>query len=272
MRASLLILVFCACAPDHQIDGRPYALAVPRDAAGPLPLIILLHGFETNAAAEETVVLPFSRDVDRRKFLFAQPNGTTDREGKRFWNATDACCDYGHLRVDDVAFLRALIADVKTNQSVDPRKVFVIGHSNGGFMALRLACDASDVVTAVVSLAGAGFSDPARCASGQPVSVLAIHGNADDTVLYEGGSTETGVYPSAHRTVAQLAARNGCTGTLAADGTADFVGDAELETTREATEGCPTTGRADLWTVDRTGHIPFFNDAFRTAVLDWLEF
>ena len=270
LRVLSLLLVLAGCAPQYAVDGRPYALSVPADVNAPLPLIILLHGFGANADAQD-LILPFSKDVSARRFFYALPNGTVDRDGKRFWNATEACCDYGSLKIDDVAFLRAVIADVKANHPVDPKKVFAIGHSNGGFMALRLACDASDDVTAVVSLAGSAFVDPLACPSGRPVSVLAIHGTADDTVLFNGGSTQTGSYPSAARTVTQMAARNGCTGQRVPTGSSDFLDDARAETKREATAGCPPGGLADLWTVEGAGHLPIFNDAFRTAVLDWLD-
>jgi pimeloyl-ACP methyl ester carboxylesterase len=81
--------------------------------------------------------------------------GQQDRRGHRFWSATDACCNLDGLAVDDVAYLRAVIRDVSARHAVDPRRVFIVGHSNGGFMAHRMACEASDLVAAVVSLAGA---------------------------------------------------------------------------------------------------------------------
>jgi len=266
LRAAVLPLLLAACAPAGVVDGRPYDLRVPNSGSGPRPLIVLLHGFSANAQLQD-LLLPFSRDVDSRGFLYALPNGTLDHEGKRFWNTLGACCNFDHAAVDDVAFLRKVIADVKANHAVDPKRVFVIGHSNGGFMALRLACDAPDIVAAVVSLAGAA-STP--CPSGRPVDVLTIHGTEDDTIAFNGGSTELGTYPSAAKTIAQLGASNGCSGSLTPAGTSDFLGDAAEETKRAATEGCPPRGRADLWTVEGAGHVPIFNDAFRTSVLDWL--
>ena len=51
--------------------------------------------------------------------------------------------------MDDVAFLTLLVADVAKAYAVDPNRVYAAGHSNGGIMALRLACEASDVFAAV---------------------------------------------------------------------------------------------------------------------------
>lgn len=266
LRSLFLLLLLASCAPSGVVDGRPYELRVPSSGSGPRPLILLLHGFSSSAATED-LVLPFSRDVDARGYLYAMPNGTLDREGKRFWNASDACCNFDHQAIDDVAFLRKVVADVKSRHAVDAKRVFAIGHSNGGFMALRLACDAPDLVSAVVSLAGAA-SLP--CPATRPVDVLTIHGTNDDTIHYTGGSTELGPYPSAAKTIAQVGASNGCAGSLENAGTSDFLGDADEETKRTATSGCPAGGRADLWTIEGAGHIPTFNNAFRTQVLDWL--
>lgn len=269
-RAAALLLFLAACAPQYSVDGRPYALAIPADVKGPLPLVVLLHGFGASAEAQD-VILPFSKEVASRRFLYALPNGTIDSDGKRFWNATDACCDYEDLKPDDVTFVRKVIADVKANHRVDARKVFLIGHSNGGFLALRLACEAGDEVTAVVSLAGATWLDAQRCPPGRPVSVLAVHGTADTVIGFNGGSTNAGAYPSASRTVATLAERNGCTGARAKLGSSDFLDDAASETTREAFSGCPAGGAVELWSVAGAGHIPIFHPQWRTAVLDWLD-
>ena len=158
------LLCLAACGPQYQVDGRPYALSVPPSVTGPLPLVVLLHGYGVNADGQE-VALPFSRDVAARRFFYALPNGTIDAKGKRFWNATDACCNDGEIPVDDVGFLRAVIADVKANHpgQIDGRRVFLIGHSNGGFMALRMACEAGDVVTGVMSLAGSALNHNTTC-------------------------------------------------------------------------------------------------------------
>lgn len=267
-RAALLVCL-AGCAPQFQVEGRPYALGVPPSVTEPLPLVVLLHGYGVSADAQE-VALPFSRDVAARRFFYAMPNGTLDAKGKRFWNATDACCNDGALPVDDVGFLRAVIADVKAHHpgQIDPDRVFLIGHSNGGFMALRMACEAGDVVTGVMSLAGAA---PLVCAGGPAVATLLVHGTGDDVIRFGGGVKPRARYPSAEESRSILARHNGC-GADEAPGlaAADFIGDAKQETSGVAAAHCPPGGKAELWTVEGEGHIPFFNDAFRTAVLDWL--
>src|SRR2546426_27604 len=80
---------------------------------------------------------------DEKTFIYAYPDGLTDVLGQRFWNATDACCDIYNKPTDDVYFATAVLADVQSSWSVDPKRIYVFGHSNGGFMAHRLACDLS---------------------------------------------------------------------------------------------------------------------------------
>ena len=111
--------------------------------------------------------------------LYATPNGTQDLLALRFWNATDACCDFFGSGVDDSTYLANLVAAIDSAVGVDPRRRFFVGHSNGGFMSYRMACDHADEVAAVVSIAGATFDDTADCAPVRPVSTLQIHGTSD---------------------------------------------------------------------------------------------
>ena len=115
---------------------------------------------------------------------------------------------------DDAAYLRRLIETVQARWPVDPRRVYVLGHSNGGYMSHRMACEHADLVAGIVSLAGAAFDDPvnidpalARCKPSEPVHILEIHGEEDGTVLYAGGRPVN--TPSARETVAGWAVRNG---------------------------------------------------------------
>ncbi len=158
---SLGALLLVACVPDHAVLGRAYEVRVPSgyDGKTPLPLIVMLHGYGVTGRGQD-ILFPVSGQVDAKQFLYALPNGTVDRLGKRFWDATEACCNFEQLPVDDVAFFRALVEDVKARYPVKPGAVFLVGHSNGAFMSLRLACDASDVVTGVVAVSGSTFEAP----------------------------------------------------------------------------------------------------------------
>ncbi len=261
-RLVAVVLVSAACAPQHSVLGRPYDLQQPTSATTPLPLVILAHGYSADGALQD-LVFPFSKQVEAKQFLYALPNGTLDREGKRFWNATDFCCNFENLPVDDVAFFRALIADVKAQHAVS--KVFVVGHSNGAFMALRLACEASDVIDGIAAVSGATWDDFSRCPDGRKIPMLLVHGTADETIRYDGVE---GKYPSAHVTGQRFATRSGCEPTWRDLGRADFVGDETQETHQEDISCEPAI---ELWSVEGSGHVPSFTPSWTAAVIDWLQ-
>jgi len=133
----------------------------------------------------------------------------------------------------------------------------VVGHSNGAFMAHRLACDRADVVAGIVAFAGAQWNDASRCRPTRAVDVLVLHGDADDTVLYEGGATRRAAYPSARQTALTWASKNGCSGTFVDDGTRDLVEAPGVPDTRaEQVTACPSGGNVALWTLQGGAHIP----------------
>jgi len=283
---STMFVLTTGCAPNSQsaspIDDepvdfvvggdRPVTVHVPLglDPAKPAPLVILLHGFGASGLVQE-LVFRLQPESDARGFLYAHPDGTVDTDGKRFWNATDACCDFGQTMVDDVAYLAGLVEEIGEHHAVDPKRVFFTGHSNGGFMSHRLACERSDLIAAVASLAGSTFLDPAKCNATHPVSVLQIHGTKDDSVLYEGETINGVGYPSAVETTAIWASKNGCDALAIQDAPIDI--DALLEGTETLVtrhDHCEPGGSAELWTMQDASHIPGLGPNFAPALVDWL--
>jgi polyhydroxybutyrate depolymerase len=255
-RLLLLFALASGCSPSEAT----MALHVPDSyhPGRPAPLVILLHGYPGSGAAEEAY-LELTPLSDRHGFLYLHPDGSPERSPAmgRFWNATDACCDFYRSGVDHVAMLDGLIDDLEARYAIDPRRIFIVGHSNGGFMAHRMGCDAADRVAAIVSLAGATWKDPARCRPAAPVAVLEVHGDADTQIAYRGGLLSTHAYPGARETVADWAADLGCAGSLEATTTRLDLDTtiAGAETTVERYAGCPA-GAAELWTVQGGAHAP----------------
>jgi polyhydroxybutyrate depolymerase len=237
------------------ITDRPYDSYVPPhyDPSKPAPLVVMLHGYGATPFVEDAVfgLTEFQATSD---FLLAEPSGRIDSMQHPFWNATDACCDFDHTGVDDVAYLNAVIDDMQARYNVDPKRIFVTGHSNGGFMSYRLACDASPRLAAIVSLAGAMWLDTSKCKPTSPVAVLEVHGDADNMVAYGG----TAQYPSAAVSVGDWAMFNGCAGALTPTGrTLDLDATLPGAETVESTYAC-TTGAATLWTIHGGNHVPNF--------------
>jgi polyhydroxybutyrate depolymerase len=257
-----------------KVKDRPFQLHVPRgyDPATKAPLVVLLHGFRASGLIQEAY-FKLTAESDRRGFLYAVPDGTKNRNGDRFWNATDACCDFQRTGVDDSAYLHQLIEAVKSSYSVDAKRVYFVGHSNGAFMAYRMACEHSTEITAIVSLAGAADNDAARCRPDRPVSVLEIHGTGDRTIRYDGGANAGNPYPSVATTLAGWRRHNGCgdqadTSAPAIDLDASLTG-AETTVTAYVT-GCRNGTRVELWSIKDGAHIPAFNANFAPAVAGFL--
>ena len=162
-----------------RVDGveRAYVVTAPSEALEGAPLVIVLHGgFGTAVQAEKAY--GWSELAAEKGFVVAFPDGLG-----RAWNAGDGCCGAsGETGVDDVAFVQNLVSVLERQYSIDPDRVFVTGMSNGAMMAYRLACD-TELFAAVASVAGTILG---ACDSPAPISVLAIHGDADESVRMDG--------------------------------------------------------------------------------------
>lgn len=174
---------------DHmtwQNRRRTYILHVPPaySSAQPAPLLIMLHG----GAADATMMRRISgmnRYADQTGIIVAYPNGTGRLKSKLLtWNA-GGCCGYSVSRkIDDIGFLRQLIAKLRQEYSIDSARIYLAGYSNGAMLALLAASRMSEIA-AVASVAGSMTGKEAKPNS--TVSILMIHGRRDHHVPYKGG-------------------------------------------------------------------------------------
>ncbi|MCS5638000.1 MAG: alpha/beta hydrolase-fold protein [Myxococcota bacterium] len=266
---------FSADPPAEVGGSRPARVHRPQDydPTRSYPLVLLLHGYGWSPDMID-VYFGMSAEVDVGQYVLVLPEGTFDDDGFRFWNATPACCNHYHSPVNDVTYLGGLIDEVQQHYNIDSRRVYLVGHSNGGFMSYRMACQAADRFTAMVSVEGATFATVDECQPSEAVSVLHIHGVQDSIILFGGGSIRLNAYPSAPESARRFAARAGCNldaATTHAD--IDIVnGPAGLTDTQVLTysEGCDPGVDVSLWTIPQGGHIPAFNSSFVPSLLDWL--
>jgi polyhydroxybutyrate depolymerase len=84
-----------------------------------------------------------------------------------------------------VEFIRDLIDQLQARCRVDPSRIYASGHSNGGAMVDRLACELAERIAAIGTLSGA-YQRSAGCSPSRPIAVFALHGTADPIVPYEG--------------------------------------------------------------------------------------
>jgi polyhydroxybutyrate depolymerase len=257
----LLSLAFCmhASAADPEVHVLPVADRAPNER---LPLLLYLHGL--GGSGSQALASPDIRALaQRHRMVLVAPDGNLDRQGRRFWNAGGACCNFDGKAVNDVARLEALLFHWTQRPEIDPARVYVVGFSNGGFMAHRLACYMDDRLAAIVSIGGAGRAREAACAPVSTIAVLEIHGDADPIVRYGGGhvldNRAADPHPSAPDTFHDWAERLGCQAqtkpqTRPKTSTVDL--DPRLpgaETRIESYADCPH-GSVELWTVHGGGH------------------
>ena len=246
------------------VAARPYEAKLPDQYSDQKnwPLIVLLHGYGANGVTQD-LYFGLSHEQSRLGYLLAVPEGTVDSKGKQFWNATDVCCDFDRKGIDDVAYIDAIIDDMADHYRIDRHQVFLVGHSNGGFMSHRYACDRASRLAAFVSLAGDNYKDAATlCKPQSPVAVLQVHGDMDTSVPYAGGTDpDTGwSLPSALQTTSFWAGIDGCD--LTPDTSApelDLDQGLPGNDTRVARfPGCKTGTGVELWTIRGGSHVPNF--------------
>ncbi|MGE0349025.1 alpha/beta hydrolase family esterase [Hydrogenophaga sp.] len=201
-------------------DGllRAYLVHVPASyrAGTAAPLVLSFHGGGGNMEIQANDrYYGLVSHAQRNGYVIVFPNGYSRlRSGKlATWNA-GLCCGQARDRdVDDVGFVRAVVADVQRRLDIDPRRIYAQGMSNGGMLAYRLACEMADTFAAIAAVAGTDGSP--NCTPSRPVPVLHIHARDDDRVLFNGGSGSASAthanFVSVPETVAKWSRLNGCT-------------------------------------------------------------
>ncbi|HYQ30769.1 MAG TPA: alpha/beta fold hydrolase [Polyangiaceae bacterium] len=221
-----------------------------------VPLLLVLHGFGVSSSLliEKAGLNALA---DQKRFAYLAPEGARDALGRPFWNAGKSCCDLERQPIDDVKRLRDLLDANLNDAAIDPTRVFVIGYSNGGFMAQRLACDVGDRIAGVVSVAGAAPSSEVPCPQNSALAVLEIHGDADPIVHYTGGTvfdrTDLEAHASAVDTAKYWARQLSCHGGPQTGQPLDLEPHVPArETSVQRYDAC--RGAVELWTVQGGGH------------------
>jgi polyhydroxybutyrate depolymerase len=166
--------------------SRSYVLHIPSayDGSKPVPLVLDFHGVGGSGASELSSS-PYPAATDPEGVVMAFPDGLKGPAGTA-WNI-GPCCVAG---VDDVAFARALVADVEKTVCIDPTRVYAVGVLTGGGMAYYLACQAADVFAAVAPAAFDLLAENVDgCIPSRPITVISFRGTAVSRVPYAGGAS-----------------------------------------------------------------------------------
>jgi len=236
---------------------RSYVLYTPRQLAERPALLVVLHGSMGNGERmRRDSGYRFDALADRDGFLVLYPDGV---EGH--WNDCRKAATYSarRLNIDDVGFLSTMIERMQRERGVDPARVFVIGYSNGGQMALRMATDAADKVDGVAAIAASlpSAENDACQPAQQPKAALLMNGTRDPINPYAGGVVtlfgfgNRGAVLSAEDSALALARRNGQSGQPSQDRLTS-IGPVWTERQRWGTAGAAPV---ELVTVHGGGHL-----------------
>jgi len=178
---------------------RTYRLFVPGSLGRRPALVLVLHGgFGTGDSA--AIQSGFDDRARKAGFLVVYPDGIG-----RSWNALTCCGLAQQEHVDDVAFLSRLIQVLATRYDVDRHRVYATGISNGGLMAYVLGCRDADAIAAIGPVSATMDFD--SCSPSRPVSILHIHGTADENIPFSGGVGTKGVTHRSWRSVPDTISR-----------------------------------------------------------------
>lgn len=176
-----------------QHDGltRTYRIHVPKgyQASKSAPLVLAFHGGggDMDYMANDEYYGLISKS-DAEEFVVVFPNGYSKFKSGKFatWNAGACCATARDNNIDDVGFVRKMVASLTRELNINRQMIYATGMSNGGMMAYRLACEMSDTITAIAAVAGT--DNTIHCQPSKPVSILHIHAKNDDRVLFNGGA------------------------------------------------------------------------------------
>jgi len=271
---------------EHMGVDRSVFIYVPESASGsntpePLPMVVDIHGM----GGCPSLQMAMSGWLDLATvngFAYVAPLGITDPavsfdscwslpgempvplEDEDITSQTPECCctleqdfssyaDYQGLQSD--VFLRKTIETLTKPDAlggtvtVDPKRVLVAGHSNGGVAAFAMAALHSDVVSGIAVHAGkltTAFADDYK-----PIPVYMIHGEKDGDFRYGETVTSTYAFDAQEHIMEYIADKNGCAPGVVTEELKEEEGYVKKRT------NCTNNADVTLLMLAKGGHIPY---------------
>ncbi len=238
---------------------REYLLHLPRsyESSDNFPLVIALHGYTDNPRLME-FYSGFSRKAEKENFIVVYPYGTKSETDKNLsWNG-GSCCGNGVLsNIKDVEFINSLTDELLDKYKIDPKKVYVVGFSNGGLLTYRIASETPEryKAFAVVSgtIGGKVYKKLPPYIIPNPIksiSILLMHGMQDSRIPYRGGlnANKDGEFKSFKDSSEFWIQKNNCKGALKTENEVSI---------NESFENCENKTQVQLYSIKNSGHMWF---------------
>ena len=152
---------------------QPYQVFVPNayDKSKPAPLVIALHGM---GGDENSYFLAYGQgafklEAEKRGYIVACPKGRKP-----------ASMYMGDAEKD----VMDVIAEMRRDYNIDPNRIYLTGHSMGGFGTWSVAMSHPDVFAAIAPVSG-GSNTPAGMSKIAHIPEIVVHGDNDPTVPVE---------------------------------------------------------------------------------------
>ncbi|MFC1960824.1 alpha/beta hydrolase family esterase [Chloroflexota bacterium] len=179
-------------------NARTYTVYVPAgyDPAEPAPVMVSLHG-RYGTGSGTAAYTGMNEIAEENNFIAVYPDGLRYPDATYAydfgWNYFEGASFFIESDINDTFFLATLLDDLALDLNIDRSRIYVNGMSNGGFMALHLACVDAERYAGFASVAGSGhFGLQEICQTHIPVPIMIVHGTHDDNVLWQGRSEMIG--------------------------------------------------------------------------------
>ena len=128
--------------------------------------------FHTLGGSAEQALGEYGISTGMPDAIYVTPQGLSSG-GSSGWANTDG---------QDIAFTKAMLADVQSKYCVDSARIFSMGFNSGGMMSFAINCEMGDVFRAIAPMSGALYSDPNCKGTGHAIAMWGSHGLSDAVV------------------------------------------------------------------------------------------
>lgn len=136
----------------------------------PRPLVLMLHGC-MQTAEDLASISGMNELADKNNFLVAYPEQAAAANPLRCWNWFDP--KHQSREAGEPSLIAAVVADVRSSHSIDSKRVYVVGISAGGAMAVVMVAAYPEIFAGLGVIAGIEYKAGTTVQAGLAVMKLA---------------------------------------------------------------------------------------------------